>query len=561
MLDETYQNENRVLREDYFQIQNYWKQDLILQYVLKLELGDKELSRIDEQLDRLGRQLVEEIPGLAHQADLNSPKLYHRNLYGEEIDELEFHPAYQRLQKIAIESGMFSLKWDEAGINHPRRHSLGFAPGFLYASGESGLYCPLCMTDGLMRVIRRHGGVAMQSRILPHIATLDADQLWSGAMFLTEKKGGSDVGANMLKAIPAKQNDVDGNPLFALYGEKWFCSNAGAELALILGREDEAPSGTRGLSIFLLEPENAPWRKQRIIRLKNKLGVRSMASAEILFEGSLASRIGEHGSGFAIMADMINLSRIYNSVAALAASRRAMFLAWEFLENRISFGRKAQEHALVRAKWLELSAKYQAEFFLLWRTIRSLDLADGGDEKEVQKLRLLTPLLKQSSAEFAVYAVRECMELMGGLGYIEQGHMARILRDVNVLPIWEGAGNIMFLDMLRASAKSAGLGFLFEEIAEMLTGLDSYAGTLDELKKSQKGWSQLSQDELEYRSVHFFRSFGALLKRSVLASYQKKETAAFLDYACSYLDAEQSGELAELPGTEAVAELIGLRTF
>src|SRR5699024_9060967 len=150
-------------------------------------------------------------------------------------------------------------------------------------------------------------------------------------------------------------------------------------------------------------------------------------------------------------AEMINVSRTYNAVASLAAMRRAVIEAWQYLNHRKTFGKRVSGHALVRQKFHELSAQYFADVLLTWRTINAFDSAESGDRSEKQLLRMLVPMAKWQLAESGVYMVRECMELMGGNGYIEDFVMPRLLRDVNVLPIWEGSGNIIVLDMLRVA--------------------------------------------------------------------------------------------------------------
>jgi hypothetical protein len=239
-----------------------------------------------------------------------------------------------------------------------------------------------------------------------------------------------------------------------------------------------------------------------IVRLKDKLGVRSMASAECLLDGTVGKLIGEEGQGFKIMAEMINLSRLYNAVAAAAAGRRALIEAWQFLSFRTTFGKNALRHALVRDKMWELGALNLANFYLVWNAIELMDQAEAGDEDASQLLRLLTPMTKRESAELGVYLCRESMEMMGGMGYIEDTVMPKLMRDVMVLPIWEGAGNIMLLDMFRAMIKSSGLSLLEKRITEYASGSEEYSPFI--LEKLQQILGQLNeipnleQDEAEW---------------------------------------------------------------
>lgn len=467
MPDTRRKNKNQVLSGDYQPSRNFFKSDRILHHYLSSTLSEDGLGFMAEKLDRLGAQAAGVMNELSLTADKQGPELVKRNWLGENIDEIRFHPAYEEMKRIAVESGMFYVKWDPELRQRFRqeRHRLGFAAGYLFAMSESGLYCPLCMTDGAARLVDRYCEEEDRSRLLPHIYTRRPEELFTGAMFLTEKSGGSDVGANVVSAVPHHGRH------HLLNGEKWFCSNANAEIVFALARTNPEVPGTRGLSIFLIEPQLPGGRRNpmNIIRLKDKLGVRSMASAEILLTDTRGKLVGEEGKGFKIMTDMINLSRLYNSIAAISGTRRALIEAYQFLKYRRTFGKEALEHALIREKLTELGALSLADFYLTWRTITTLDRADNGDEQAHNLVRLLTPMAKKCTAENSVYLVRESMELMGGLGYIEDGVLPKIMRDVMVLPIWEGAGNIMVLDMLRATHKSKGFKILCEEIAGLLS--------------------------------------------------------------------------------------------
>jgi alkylation response protein AidB-like acyl-CoA dehydrogenase len=459
---------NRILDPAFHPSSNFYSSDRIFRHLLERSLSIEGRTYMAPKLEHLGSRVAKEMDELSMTADKHGPELRLRNHYGETVNHIAFHPAYDRLMAIAVESEMFYVKWEPdmryrfAGENH----ALGFAAGYLFAMGESGQYCPLAMTDGVARLIDRYAEPSDQHRLMPHIYTMDPAELYTGAMFLTEKAGGSDVGANLVTATHEADN------LYRLNGEKWFCSNANADIIFALARPEGAPEGTKGLSIFLVEKtlaDGSP-NPMRIMRLKDKLGVRSMASAEILMTDTIGKRVGQEHQGFKIMADMINLQRLYNAVAAVGGSRRGLAEAYQFLQYRPAFGQYAIEHALVRRKLHELGSHHLANCYLTWRAIQALDRADNGDEREAHLVRLLTPIIKKWTAEKGVYMLRESMELMGGQGYIEDGVMPKLLRDALVLPIWEGAGNIMVLDMVRAAQKTEGLQYLLADISAMSQG-------------------------------------------------------------------------------------------
>ncbi|MGM0581407.1 MAG: acyl-CoA dehydrogenase family protein [Bacteroidota bacterium] len=528
---------NQVVESGFKSSQNFFKSDLILQDYLKRKVSSKGLGYMASILNKTGEDAAQKMDALSLDADKNGPQLVKRNFFGEDIDEVKFHPSYQELMQIAIDSEMFKVKWEPKLRNDFKleRHSLGFATGYLYAMSELGQYCPLCMTDGVARLIDLHCTEEDKKRLLPHIYTTELEGFFTGAMFLTEKSGGSDVGRNLVKA----ERQEDGT--YLLSGEKWFCSNVNAELIFALARTDESKEGTRGLSIFLIEKHLPDGSKNKlpIVRLKDKLGVRSMASAECILDGTVGKLVGDEFNGFKIMTDMINLSRLYNSIAALSGARRALVEAYNFNLFRKSFGKTAIEHTLIKEKLFELGSLNVANFYLTWRAIEALDKADNGNENEKHLGRLLTPMVKKWSAEKAVYITRESMELMGGIGYIEDGVLPKIMRDVMVLPIWEGAGNIMTLDMLRASFKSDGLKVMMEEIKTSLGKKSDYDNTilehLKELENKTKSLFKMEQDELELHAKYFFEKLTTLFQLSLILDNWQDSNEAWMKPTAEFL--------------------------
>jgi len=528
---------NQVLADGFQTSQNFFESDAVLKHYFEQNISSEGQAYMQDKWQQLGKEAATIMDTLSLKADQDSPKLVKRNFYGEDINEIEFHPAYEALKKIAVDSEMFRVKWEPQLRERfqTERHRLGFSVGFMYVMSECGLYCPLCMTDGVARLIDRYCSEEDKQRLLPQIATDKVEQLYTGAMFLTEKAGGSDVGANLVKAEPTEGD------YYALHGEKWFCSNANAELIFALARTNPEIKGTKGLSIFLIEktrPDGTP-NDLGFIRLKDKLGVRSMASAECLLDGTIGKRIGEEGQGFKIMTEMINLSRLYNSISAIGISRRALVEAYQFLKYRNSFGTNALNHALIRTKLYELTAINHANFYITWRAVQALDAADNGDASEAELIRVLTPMVKRCTAEEGVYVVRECMELMGGMGYIEDGVMPKLFRDALVLPIWEGAGNIMTLDMLRATFKSEGLQVLFQEISKNIADLSNERQTiiLAKLSKAKLLLQDLGQHErevIEATALPLFKELTRIYQVSLLATNRDETAAAWIDPALDY---------------------------
>ena len=513
---------NNVLQKPYRASTNFWLSDKMLRNYFEQHVKQDAQSFMLPFLYNTGELAAGEMNAWSLTADKQTPVLVKRNYWGETINKIEFHPDYFKLLDVAVKSHMFTVKWKPGYRNkfNGQLHLLGFLSGFLFAQTESSQYCPLCMTDGAARIIDRFANDADRERLLEHIFTQNYLDLYTGAMFLTEKTGGSDVGANIVEAHHV-QDDI-----YTLKGEKWFCSNASAEIKLVLARTNPEIKGTRGLSIFLVEQylENGERNPLDIVRLKDKLGVRSMASGECIFENTQAKLIGKEGEGFKIMTEMINLSRLYNSVAAIACMRRALHEAYQYVQQRITFGKYTIEHAMVQEKLMELGLLYQQNFYLTFRSITALDAADNGNETESGLVGLLTPMTKKFTAEKSVYLIRECMELIGGISYVEDGIIAKVFRDAMVLPIWEGTGNIMILDMLRAIQKTKGLDLIFDEIEQNSTHADDSVFPVEAFKKQVtlscdffKNLNKMSsQAELEIAAKHELEQLTDLYATSLL---------------------------------------------
>jgi acyl-CoA dehydrogenase len=551
---------NKVLTTAFRPSDNFYKSDQILRHYLEGELSKEGLAYMQDKLDYTGMEAAGRMNELSLAADKNGPVLVKRNFFGENINEINFHPSYWELMKRAVKSEMFRVKWQPELRKKfiKETHRLGFAAGYLYAMGESGQYCPLCMTDGVARLIDIFCEEDDRDRLLAHIYTDDAEQLYTGAMYLTEKTGGSDVGASITTAT------WQGEKNYLLNGEKWFCSNANADLIFALARTDAAVKGTKGLSIFLVEKKlpNGERNPIEFIRLKDKLGVRSMASAECNLTDTVGKLVGNEFEGFKVMVEMVNLSRLYNSVAALSLSRRALIESYQYLNSRKTFGKTAIGHALVRTKLTELGALHVANFYLVWRAIKALDEADNGNEQEAQLFRIINPMSKKWSAEKGVYIVRESMELMGGIGYIEDGVMPKLMRDMMVLPIWEGSGNIIILDMLRALAKSEGFKAVATEISKSAAKSAAYGGwlkeKLSEIVSFGEELRQLPQEEMEATARVFFEKLTSLYQISLLTDALSDDSKAWIEPALKYLTAAYGGAEMKAVKPLTVEEVAGL---
>jgi alkylation response protein AidB-like acyl-CoA dehydrogenase len=409
-------------------------------------------------LAAMGRISVDEVVPRAAVADREDPRLVTHDPLGNRVDRIDYHPAYREMQAIAYGSGMVGMKYDPSTVAaHPDAVQLvGFALGYLFAMGEMGLYCPVCMTDGVARLLDIFGDRERFGSTIDRLAATDMKHVWTGAMFLTERIGGSDVGAN--ETIARQQ--ADGS--WALSGTKWFCSNVDADAILATARPDGAPAGTKGLKTFLVLRSAAPGLT--IDRIKDKMGVRSMPTGEVTLDGVPAVEVGDFHS----IAEMLNLSRLYNSVAAAAVMGRAVHEARHYIERRRAFGKAVIEHPLALETLLDAEAEHLGALHVTFETVDALGRADRGGEDAARARRFLTPVVKAVTGKLAVPVVSECMELIGGNAYIEESPLPRLLRDAQVLPIWEGTTNILALDALRAARKEGGHHLTIERIRKIL---------------------------------------------------------------------------------------------
>jgi len=445
---------------------SFWDASPALREILVRKLFPAAFAWAEPQLHQMGDLAARVVPPLAAIADRQSPRLA-----GNRVD---YHPAYREMETIAYGSGMVAMKYESSSS----LHLTTFALGYLFAMAEMGLYCPVCMTDGVARVITRYGSPEQITRVVPRMGARDAATRWTGAMFLTERAGGSDVGANETIA----RRDRDGQ--WRLTGLKWFCSNVDANAALVTARPEGAAAGTKGLRTFLLLPrDNAG---VAIERLKEKLGVRSMPTGEVRLTDAPAEEVG----GFGAMLEMMNLSRLYNGVASVAVIGRAIHEARYYIERRVAFGRPVIEHPLARETLLDLEAEHLAAMLLTFETIDALQRADDGDDEAARMVRALVPIVKAVTGKLAVPCVSEAMELIGGNAYIEESVLPRLLRDAQVLPIWEGTTNIMVLDALRVARKEGGHEILLSRIQRQFPreaeSLGAAFASLDE--RAARGW-------------------------------------------------------------------------
>jgi alkylation response protein AidB-like acyl-CoA dehydrogenase len=460
---------------------NLFSADPSYRGLLSLYLEPKLLSHLLPHFERLGELAGGSLDELALTADKNPPVLHHRRRNGENAQWIEKHPAYRELEETAFADyglAAMSHRGGVLGWSEKMPPTVKYALTYLYVQAEFGVCCPLSMTDATARTLSKFGDAGLVGRYMPGLISQDLDALTQGAMFMTEQGAGSDVGATLTRAVSKGTH-------WLLYGDKWFCSNADAGVALVLARPEGAPGGTKGLSLFLLPRllQNGSPNNYRIVRLKEKLGTRDMPSGEITLEGATAYMVGDAQRGFVQMADMINMSRLSNGMRAAGMMRRALTEALFISRGRTAFGKTLIELPLMRRQLLKLMVPTEAARSIMLYTAAELAKADAGDEEARKRVRILTPLLKFRACRDARRVTADAMEVRGGAGYIEEWSDARLVRDAHLGSIWEGTSNIVAQDVLRAVKREGALEALRPALDAMIASIE-HEQLRDALKNS-----------------------------------------------------------------------------
>jgi alkylation response protein AidB-like acyl-CoA dehydrogenase len=392
------------------------------------------------------------------------------NQRGERVDEIVFHPAYHELGRVYYEQfGLAAMSYREGVLGWPGRtsHVVKFALAYVGHQAEGGIFCPLSMTDTLSRVLIMYASPDVRERYLTRLTATRYDDLFTGAEFLTEKHGGSDVGG---ATRTTAQETPDG---WRLTGDKWFCSNACADVILTLARPVGAPAGTKGLALFLV-PRILPDGSRNsytINRLKDKLGTRSMASGEVTFSNTFAHLISGPGTGFLHMTEMLNLTRVWTGLGAVSGMRRSLLEAETHARGRLAWGQSLDSFPLMRQMLLDLTLETESCTALQFFAVQTLQQSDDGVPGAHTLLRILTPLVKYYHSKRAQWVAQEAMEVRGGNGYIEDWPNARLVRDADVNAIWEGSTNIVALDVARAMSREDAGTALFGALHQKLAAV------------------------------------------------------------------------------------------
>lgn len=496
-MDET-QKANQIGRDAFASWQtdiqkNIYAQDKDYIHTIQFTFGN-EFARVNAELDHFGEIVPTELERLVSENNLalNLPRLDQYNAIGTRIDKVVHHPSYIAAGNIIYGTKLLEKMAKPGGLTE----CLSFL--FLSAQvGEAGHNCPIACSAGIIRLLVKTPDVANRDFYLAKLTSPSFETNFTGAQFLTEIQGGSDVGLN---ASYAQENP---DKTWKIYGEKWFCSNAGANLIFMTARYDNDVSGTKGLGLFLVP---ALWQEEKnhytLRRLKDKIGTRSMATGEIDFHGALAYAIGEPEQGIHLVMDnVLHLSRLFNSFCVLGMARRAYFIALAYAKHRVAFSHPILQYPLVQENLARIKAENTAMIAAIFATAKlqdQLDLDDKEDSKAKLLLRLLVNIQKTMTAYLSVQHVHHALDVLAGNGTIETfSPLPRLLRDCLVCENWEGTHNL-----LRAQVQKDILKYQIDQIY-----LEFMQAEAKKLVNSD--YAKLMQDEL-IKFTQEMRDFRAL---------------------------------------------------
>lgn len=428
---------------------NYWSLDPVLRGEVDRTYPGAARDWAVPRLEAFGELVGGPVAANAEVVDANGPVLHTYDRDGDLVNEVDYHPAHLESERAVYEAGAVADSFRAPpgrDARLPLLHNL--AMDYLLSYADIGLTCPVAMTAGAALVLEQFDD-GTHDDYLEALVARDADDHLQAAMFLTERQGGSDVGAIETVAEP-----VEGDT-YRLTGEKWFCSNIDAGVVLTLARRPGAADGTAGLSMFLVPRTTRDGDRNNLVarRLKDKLGTVSVPTGEVEFDGTEAYLVGEPDRGFRYMASMLNFERLSNAFAACGAIGRALLESKIKAANRETFGTRLDAHPLMQRDLVELSVAHEAATAFTFDAATAFEAGvREDDEAAFAAMRALVPVAKHRTARLAVETASYAMEIQGGNGYVVEWVTHRLLRDAQVLPIWEGPSNVLALDLLRATA-------------------------------------------------------------------------------------------------------------
>jgi len=512
---------------DFFQdpprLGNQYDSDLLLRSWLERTVPEPVRRAIEPELREMGELAATTLFDLSLRGRRDEPELVPYDPWGRRIDEVRVPEAWRTFARVAAEWGLVAIPHERAHGAFSRTHQGALV--HLFGPSSSIYTCPLAMTDGAATTLLAHGNTALLERAMPRLTSRDPAQAWTSGQWMTERTGGSDVGQSLTRAV----RDGDG---WRLFGTKWFTSATTSEMTLTLARPEGNGGGGKGLALFYLELRRTDGTPNglRVLRLKDKLGTRMLPTAEVELDGAAATPVTGLSDGVRAIAPMLQITRTWNALCAVCSMRRGVALARDYAGRRSAFGAQLADKPLHVQTLAELEAEYQAAFLLAFRLLELLGRAEAGEATDWERrlIRALQPIAKLVTGKQAVAHASEVLEAFGGAGYIEDTGLPVLLRDAQVLPIWEGTTNVLSLDLLRALSGEAGLRDLDAELSRALAaatdpGLIPVRDRARALMDAAGGWFGVAQQggpaDLEGGARRFALAVGRSLQLALAAEH------------------------------------------
>ncbi len=484
---------------------NWYLIDPNLRAIADRYIGPEDREWAEETLVRWGELCGGPLARRAEVIDRNPPRLERYDAWGNEVCTIVHHPDAIESKRDIWNEGPQGLS---ARRGKPIPSVLGSAFTYLLSQCDTGMVCATGMTSGVELLVSRWGSPEVKERVLPHLQSPTFEGSWDGAMFMTEIRGGSDLGTS--ETVARQDGDR-----WLLNGSKWFCSNVDAKAIATLARPEGAEPGVRGLALFLVPAERADGTRNgiRIKRLKDKLGTRSVPTAEIDFVDAEAYILsnpnrdaGSEARGLNRMMSMVNGSRLGVATMGLGIMRRSFLEAAIYAAHRTAFGRRLDELPMVQETLVQMVVALEGASSMIFE---AASLAGAtGDEKGRRLYRILVPLAKFRGARGGLELASQAVEILGGNGYVETWPMARQLRDAQCHTIWEGTENIICLDVLRSMAKENAHDALLDRVDRALAGVEHPAlaqlkdAVLQARRDAQEMILFLARADADLRQLH-----------------------------------------------------------
>lgn len=509
---------------------NQYEEDEGLKSYLFL-LANNLPKEIQEDLSRFGDRVVSELILHHRNCERYPPQFDQYSAWGERIDQIHTHPSWAHMHKVSAEEHLIRLGYTDIEFNR----IIQFTKLYLF-NPSAGLYtCPLAMTDGaayLIKHVLKKDSVIQNA--FQHLISDKSQDFWTSGQWMTEKMGGSDVSAATQTVAELIQGD-----LYRLNGYKWFTSATTAQIAFTLGKVDGK------VSLFFVDVvENK--KNLAIVRLKDKMGTKQLPTAEIILKNCIGKLVSPIGEGIKYISNLMNITRLYNSICAVSSMRRALAIARDYADRRSVFGEKLSSHRLHKETLFSMEIKLRGNLLWVLYLSRLLEKVEKNRSLpwEQYTLRLMTPIVKLYTGKMSSEVVKEGMECIGGVAYMENSGFPNLLRDTEVYSIWEGTTNVLTLDMFRVLKSNNDLKLLkFKNSLLEITGNHEFDSRVDKVTTVIETGKNFRKVALEIGHVFV----GALLRMAanksgsetdrLIAEYwigNFKET--FLDYSDSLIN-------------------------